>query len=212
MMTKTFLRLLALCLALVAPSVALAESIASMTNPDRDYSLEGDVVTVWHDSFLFNDGSGQVIVDVRPHTTRELQIAGRNYLQVVGRVNEEGVLRPVVIAKANRDPIMFRGLALLKPLPFNEVMKNTVRYRLPRRAAAAPRSSDLQPATPQETRNTEAPSYASSGASPVGAVQPVGAGGGSAGNAPRGGAPTAPGLGAPTGAVPTPPPANPNAR
>jgi len=212
MMTKTFLRLMALSLALVAPSVASAERIAAMTDPTRDYSLEGDVVTVWHDSFLFNDGSGQVIVDVRPRTTRDLQIAGRDYLQVVGRVNEEGVLRPVVIAESGREPIMFRGLALLEPLPLDEVMKNTTRYRLPRRAAAAPapRSNDLQPAPAQNPRSMEnAPSYASSGASPVGAAQPVGAGGGVPA---RGGAPAGAAPGSPAGSVPTPPPANPNAR
>lgn len=179
MMTKAFLRLLA-CLAVLLPSVGHAESIASMTDPDRDYVLEGDVITVWTDSFLLNDGSGQVIVDVRPFGTRELRIAGRNYVQVIGRVNEDGVLKPLTITRGNNLPVLFQGVAMLEPLPLNEVMKNTVRYRLPRRNTMTQRDADVaqqaRNARPAEAPANEAPSYTSTGATPAAAVQPAGAG------------------------------------
>ncbi len=190
MMTKAFLHLLAL-LVLLAPSLAHAERIAAMNDPERDYTLEGDVVTVWTDSFLLNDGSGQVIVDIRPYNTYDLRIAGRDYVQVTGRVNDEGVIRPLVLARANARPVMFQGTAMLEPLPLNEVMKNTVRYRLPRRVAPATNSAANAAANQRLAEQTSsrppagavAPNseYTSTGASPTAAVTP-------AGSAPAGGA------------------------
>ena len=181
MMTSSLLRLLALCLFL-APSLAMADSIVSMKDDSRDYTLEGDVVTVWNDSFLFNDGSGQVIIDVRPYTTYDLGLAGRDYVQVVGRVNEEGVLRPLVLTKGGRQPVMFQGASMLEPLPFNDVMRNTIRYRLPQRVVAQPaeaprqqRSSDLAAASRNANAapgsNNSIPNNSSSTA--VAPVQPV---------------------------------------
>lgn len=191
MMTKAFLHLLAL-LVLLAPSLAHAERIAAMNDPERDYTLEGDVVTVWTDSFLLNDGSGQVIVDIRPYNTYDLRIAGRDYVQVTGRVNDEGVIRPLVLARANARPVMFQGTAMLEPLPLNEVMKNTVRYRLPRRVAPATNSAANAAANQRrlaEQTSSRPPAgavapnseYTSTGASPTAAVTP-------AGSAPAGGA------------------------
>lgn len=195
MMKHALLRLLAITVFLL-PSLAMADSIASMSNPDRDYTIEGDVVTVWEDSFLFNDGSGQIIIDIRPYSTHGLGIAGRDYVQVTGRVDSDGVMRPLVLAKQGMEPVLFQGEVMLPPLSFNEVMKNTVRYRLPRRVIPGREASGAS--ATQQTNRTDVPNqpqrnaiaaadyanenrqpdpYASSsGASPVSAVQPVGSG------------------------------------
>lgn len=190
MKTRAFLRLAAF-LFLLTPFAAKADYIASMTDPNRDYVLEGDVVTVWTDSFLFNDGSGQIIVDVRPYKIHDLGIAGRDYVQVVGRVDGNGVMRPLVLSSATHGTTMFSGDDMLEPLPFNEVMKNTIRYRLPlQRSDSAPAAQDSsapadagngparnQIAQAMHGNSDSAPAadpYASSGAFAVAAVKPVG--------------------------------------
>lgn len=143
MMTRTLLRLAALS-ALLVPSLAQAESIASINDSTRDYTLEGDVVTVWENSFLFNDGSGQIVVDIRPLTTREAGIKGRDYVQVTGHEATPGILTALVLQEANREPVLLQGTSTLPPLPLNEVMRNTIRYRIaerrniPAAVAAAP--------------------------------------------------------------------------
>jgi len=112
----------------LAGSPAMADTIAGMRATDRDYTIEGDVVTVWETTFLMNDGTGQVIVDIQPHTTHELGIAGRGYVQVSGR-KVGNVFKPLVLSKPDGTNIMFTGSDSLPALPMDEVMRNTNRHR-----------------------------------------------------------------------------------
>lgn len=141
--------LAALAISLLSPAFAKADdTIASIRDPKRDYVLEGDVVTIWEDSFLFDDGTAKVIVDIRPYTTRGLDLAGRDYLQITGHLspNNPGVLIPLVLQEGRTgNTVMFGGTAMLPPLSLTEVMRNTVRYRLPEhqdRASVQQRASN----------------------------------------------------------------------
>lgn len=147
--------LLLSALALQQPAWA-ADSVAGMTDKERDYTLEGDIVTVWENSFLFNDGSGQVIVDIRPHTSRELDIRGRDYIQVTGHLVDTGILKPLVMQRGSSDPVLFQGVDTLPPLHLTDVMKNTIRYRVPdsnHAAAMAPRSNSGTASSQASLRN-----------------------------------------------------------
>lgn len=229
---------------LLAPAFAHADdSIASIRDPKRDYVLGGDVVTVWEDSFLFDDGTGKIIVDVRPYTTRGIGIAGRDYVELTGHLSAPGVLTPIVLQDGrSASPVLFSGTSMLEPLSLTEVMRNTVRYRLPHdelpvadedsqqdnpssqtqaasaqsaagnaaQAAAAPadQTANVNQAINEAYREyaarlgdnalpppnlstsgngssgQSAYSSGSTGASPVSAAQPVGAGGGNAATPP----------------------------
>ncbi len=124
---------LVLALVVVLTTPAMADTVAAMkaAPPDaatRDYTFEGDIVTIWEDSFLFNDSTGQVVVDIRPHTTSELKLAGRDYVLISGHM-DGAVFKPMVISKADGTSVTFNGTAALPPLSPETVTRNTERYR-----------------------------------------------------------------------------------
>lgn len=135
---------------------AYADTIAGMRiakQADRDYTLEGEVVTIWEDSFLLKDDTGQIVVDIRPRSTSALKLAGRDYVLVSGRMMGD-VFRPMVLTKGDGTSTSFNAAALLPELPKAEVDGNTARYRF-----APPESANK--ATPSSSATDSASSSAS---------------------------------------------------
>lgn len=148
------LGLLAILLSPAAHAQDMADSISAINPADaRDYVLEGTVVTVWDDSFLLSDGSGQVVVDIRPYDSFGLGLAGQDFVQVTGRP-VDGKLRPLVISRSSGETIMFGGTDMLEPLAMDEVMENTRRYRLPIKPTTQPaaKPTETTPTTPGRGR------------------------------------------------------------
>jgi hypothetical protein len=164
------LALLAAFVAVVAPAMAsdFPDNIAGMRpGDDRDYVLEGTVVTVWDDSFLLNDGTGQIVVDIRPYDSYSLDLNGQDYVMVTGRP-VDGKLRPLVISRQGAGHVMFSGEAMLEPLPMNEVMRNTTRYRM-RETRSFPQTS----MSPRPVTNSALASAAPATTSAPPTVEPV---------------------------------------
>ena len=149
--------ILGLMAALCAFQQPAHADLISQIKPDgQDYVLEGSVVTIWEDSFLLNDGSGQLIVDIRPYTTYNLGLAGQDYVQVTGHLDDQRNLKPLVLTRAGvRSPVMFSGTDTLPPLPAREVMENTRRYskvaRFAPATAVAPKAATATTVTPCNT-------------------------------------------------------------
>lgn len=131
-MTKTNLLRFAALLSVFLPASAMAaDSVAHMKHdPSRDYTVEGDVVTVWEDTFLLDDGTGQVIVNVAPRKNHDIGIGPRDYVQVSGHM-DGSQMKPLTIVEAGRQPVLFTGTSTMEEIPLAEVMRNTARYRMP---------------------------------------------------------------------------------
>lgn len=131
-MTKTNLLRFAALLSVFLPASAMAaDSVANMKHdPSRDYTVEGDVVTVWEDTFLLDDGTGQVIVNVAPRKNHDIGIGPRDYVQVSGRM-AGNQMNPLTIVESGHEPVLFTGTSTMEEIPLAEVMRNTARYRMP---------------------------------------------------------------------------------
>lgn len=130
-------------LAVIAPSIsspALAlppqygsqiDSIAKAKRGEvnRDYTVNGTVVTIYEHAFLLTDGTAQMLVHVGPHKTHELKISGGGILQVVGRM-EGDIFRPMIISNPSGVIATFTSHDKSDSnLPYDEVINNTREHR-----------------------------------------------------------------------------------
>lgn len=104
--------------------------IRSQNDPNHDYTIEGEVVTIWEDSFLLDDQTGQIVVDVKPRTIQELNLAGRDYVLVSGRY-DKGVFKPVALSQGPGKVTSFLKSydEMMPPLSDELVRKNTLQHR-----------------------------------------------------------------------------------
>jgi hypothetical protein len=117
---------------LPAPSSA-QETIVEIKNGERDYMLEGDIVTIWEDGFLFNDGTGELVVDMRPKNSFDLGLEGRMTIMVLGRLQSDDTFRPSMMVMPSGERLALSGADGLPPLDLTKVMLNTARYGIPRK-------------------------------------------------------------------------------
>ncbi len=104
--------------------------IRSQNDPNHDYTIEGEVVTIWEDSFLLDDQTGQIVVDVKPRTIQELNLAGRDYVLLSGRYSK-GVFKPVALSQGAGKVTSFLKSydEMMPPLSDDVVRKNTLQHR-----------------------------------------------------------------------------------
>lgn len=116
--------------ALPAPYGSQVDTVraAKQGGTARDYTIEGEVVTVWDKAFLMRDGSGEVVVDTSPNTTRALNIKGRMGAQVVGHM-VGNVFKPMVISGETGVLATYTGHDNLPPLSEKEIRRNTTNHR-----------------------------------------------------------------------------------
>ena len=124
------------------------DTIAGMEFPDRDYTIEGRVITIWEDSFLMDDGTGKVIVTIAPHKTYDLKLHGQDVVQVSGRMVGKN-FKPLVLSRPHREPINFSEPVYHETAAgMKEIISNTERYRF------------TPPATDKQTTDIKADSSA----------------------------------------------------
>lgn len=129
---KKTLALAALAI-LLAPTASWADSIASMKrSPGQDMTVEGGVITIYPDSFLFDDGSDTAVVDLKPYTTHGIKLRPQDYVQVSGHMQDNGTIKPLVIARANAEPVVFSTTNFEVPaIPSDEALHNSEKNLLP---------------------------------------------------------------------------------
>lgn len=108
-----------------APQVSKVSSL----QPGRDYTIEGDIQTLWDNSFLLHDSSGEIVVELGQHSTYDIGLHARGYVQVSGHlVNSHFV--PMTLAKPDGTTVMFTGTSQYAPLDTQTVLHNTNRWML----------------------------------------------------------------------------------
>ncbi len=144
-MSKFFLPALALFFSL-GVNYAQADIVAGVRSSDRDYLLEGTVQTIWDDSFLLDDGTGTITVDVRPYTSFDLGLKPRDSVTVLGRLmgtSSTKTIKPLMVTLADGHTQSFGPQAtsesngMLDP----KVMENTRRYGVAIAPEAAPQAA-----------------------------------------------------------------------
>lgn len=113
-------------------SARATETISEIVSDQRDYMVEGDIVTIWDEGFLFDDGTGQIVVDLRPNDGFQLGLQGRQTVMVLGRLQPDDSFKPKFIILPGGEQISFTGTEALPPMDMAKVMANTNRYRKPR--------------------------------------------------------------------------------
>ena len=163
-MTKTNLLRFAALLSVFLPASAMAaDSVAHMKHdPSRDYTVEGDVVTVWEDTFLLDDGTGQVIVSVAPRKNHDIGIGPRDYVQVSGHMDGTQ-MKPLTIVESGREPVLFTGTSTMEEIPLAEVMRNTARHRMPVKPTVIQSAASGANEKPSASATPASPVAASSG-------------------------------------------------
>jgi hypothetical protein len=124
-------------LVLFCPASARAtETISEVVTDTRDYMIEGDIVTIWDEGFLFDDGTGQIVVDTRPNNPLQAGLQGRMTVMVLGRLYApEDTFKPKFIVLSSGEQISFTGSDAMPPMDMTKVMVNTTRYSKPRKVA-----------------------------------------------------------------------------
>ena len=121
-----------------APALALSPVYGSQTDAisyaksgggDRDFTIEGMVTTVWDHTFLLKDGSGEVVVDVAPHTSSELGLSGGMSVQVVGKMSG-ALFAPMIISSSSGVIASYTEHDNLPELSEDDVRRNTVNHRV----------------------------------------------------------------------------------
>ncbi len=102
--------------------------IASL-QPGRDYTIEGNVQTLWETTFLLNDGSGQVIVDLGTRSPYAMGLRAQSSVQVSGHL-DNGRFVPLVLVKADGGNTAFTGTDSYPQLNAADVQSNTERWTL----------------------------------------------------------------------------------
>ena len=108
-----------------APQVSKVASLQS----GRDYTIEGDIQTLWDNSFLLHDQSGEIVVELGKHSTYDIGLHARGYVQVSGHL-VNGHFVPLTLAKPDGTTIMFTGTTKYAPLNTRDVLHNTNRWML----------------------------------------------------------------------------------
>ena len=92
------MRKLALLLAvLLMPAYAHASEPISALQADGEFhTVEGEVITIWYDTLLLEDNTGQVIVALAPETIDSLGLDSRKIISVTGQL-KAGAFRPLVL-------------------------------------------------------------------------------------------------------------------
>jgi len=120
------MRVLALLLAILCvPSLAQAqESIAGLQEADgQTHVLQGEIMTLWYDSFLLYDGTGQVTVNIAPATTSSLGFQIGDAMKITGTLTA-GAFKPLAIMSPAGGTLMFADEATTKayaPIPAKEL-------------------------------------------------------------------------------------------
>ena len=109
-------------------NAAQSTRIASL-QPGRDYTIEGNVQTLWETTFLLNDGSGQVIVDLGTRSPYAMGLRAQSSVQVSGHL-DNGRFIPLVLVNARGGSTAFTGTDTYPQLDADDVKSNTERWTL----------------------------------------------------------------------------------
>lgn len=102
--------------------------IASL-QPGRDYTIEGNVQTLWETTFLLNDGSAQVIVDLGTRSPYALGLRSQSRVQISGHL-DNGRFIPLVLVNTRGGSTAFTGTDTYPQLDAADVKSNTERWTL----------------------------------------------------------------------------------
>ena len=102
--------------------------IASL-QPGRDYTIEGNVQTLWETTFLLNDGSGQVNVDLGTRSPYAMGLRAQSSVQVSGHL-DNGRFIPLVLVNTRGGSTAFTGTDTYPQLNAADVQSNTERWTL----------------------------------------------------------------------------------
>ena len=126
-----FLMALAITVNISAPAQA-SELIASVKADNEYYTVAGEVITIWYDSLLLGDGTGQMVVSVAPAKVEELKIDSRNTITVTGKL-KAGAFYPLVILNnttgENFEFTPEEMTAIYPVIDPSELSENMQRYR-----------------------------------------------------------------------------------
>lgn len=134
------------------PNGSQIAPIASI-EPGRDYTVEGDVQTLWETTILLHDRSGEIVVDFGQHSPYGMGLRARDYVQVSGHL-QNGHFAPTVLVKSDGSQILFTGSSTYAPLGQADVDRNTNNWVLtPDQIAVPPAAAadDAATAAPAPT-------------------------------------------------------------
>lgn len=144
------------------PNAPQISKVASL-QPGRDYTIEGDIQTLWDNSFLLHDSSGEIVVELGQHSTYDIGLHARGYVQVSGHL-VNGHFVPLTLAKPDGTTVMFTGTSQYAPIDMQSVLRNTNKWMLTNRqitnmssgvsSGGSQNSEQSAATTPENSENT----------------------------------------------------------
>lgn len=112
--------LLTFLIALFVPGLALAnEPIGGLRDDGEMHTVEGEVMTIWYDSFLLYDGTGKLTVMLTPGTTNRFGIKAGDVVKVTGTALA-GAFKPLTLTFASGRTQLFVDNGF-QPVPQDEL-------------------------------------------------------------------------------------------